>query len=83
MLETIGIVLVMGVLMLLSFYIGAKTAQKASRGEEIKLPNINPVRAFEEYQDSKMIEQAEREKNIMLENIDNYDGSGLGQKDVR
>jgi len=82
MLEAILMVLVMGVLMLLSFLIGAKTAQKADRGEDIKLPNINHVKAYEAYQERKAIEQEEKERNIMLENIDNYDGTGLGQKNI-
>lgn len=83
MLETIAMVLVMGVLMLLSFLIGARTAQKADRDEEITLPNINPFKAYEEYENKKIVEQAEKEAQIMLENINNYRGDGIGQKPIK
>ena len=83
MLETIVMVLLMGVLMLLSFLIGARTAQKADRDEEIALPNINPFKAYEEYENKKIVEQAEKEAQIMLENINNYRGDGIGQKPIK
>lgn len=76
-------ILIMGVLMLFSFLIGARTAQKAHKGEEIKLPSINPIEMFEKHEEQKMIEQAEYERNLMLENINNYNGTGLGQKEIK
>ena len=84
--EMVGMMLmllVMGVLMLFSFLIGARTAQKAHKGEEIKLPSINPIEMFEKHEEQRMIEQAEYERNLMLENINNYNGTGLGQKEIK
>lgn len=81
--ETIILIMLVGVLMLLAFLVGARTSQKAHRGEEIKLPNINPVKAFEEH--TRRVEAKEEQEayDTMLENIDNYDGTALGQKDIR
>lgn len=75
--------MLIGALNLLAFLIGARTAQKAQKGEEITLPNINPMKAYHEH-----IEQIEanKEQSIAeqnLENINNYKGDGLGQKDIR
>ena len=40
-----------GVLMILAFIVGVSTAQKAQRGEEVKLPSINPVHAYREHKE--------------------------------
>lgn len=59
---------------------GINIGQKLTRGEEVSIPN--PVTALKEYQDE--IEQKDEEIKVrtMLENIDIYDGTGLGQKDI-
>lgn len=80
--ETIILVLLMGGMNLLAFLIGARTAQKADRGEEIELPNINPIQAYKSHTEQKEKEKEEEAYNTMLENIDNYCGDGLGQKDI-
>jgi len=80
--ETIILVLLMGVMNILAFLIGARTAQKANRGEEIKLPNINPVQAYKEHKEESEYSKEQERLNTMLENIENYKGDGLGQKDI-
>ena len=72
----------MGVMNLLAFLIGARTAQKAHRGEEIKMPTLNPIKAYDEHIEHIRTSKEEEEKNIMLENINNYNGTPLGQRDV-
>ena len=80
--ETVLLVLLMGVMNLLAFLIGARTAQKAEKGEEIKLPTINPKQIYKEHkEDQEAIKEQER-LNTILENIDNYKGDGIGQKDI-
>ena len=80
--ETIILILLMGVMNLLAFLIGARTAQKAQKGEEIELPNINPVKVYEEHMERIQANKEQQELNTMLENINNYNGTGLGQKDI-
>ena len=72
-----------GVLTILAFIVGVSTAQKAHKGETVKMPTVNPIKLFEEHEEKRMIEQAEKEMDIMLENINNYTGDGLGQKDIK
>lgn len=81
--ETIILVLLMGGMNLLAFLIGARTAQKAEKGEEIKMPTINPMKIYEQYEEERIIKDAERERDIMLENINNYTGDSTGQKDIK
>ena len=59
---------------------GAKIGQTASRGEDIKLPNpVEKVKTFKETQEYKKEQEA---LDTMLYNIDVYDGTGLGQRDI-
>lgn len=82
--ETIILVLSIGIMNILCFFIGAKVGQKVVKGEDIKLPN--PIKAIEETKESwefKKEQEEERERlKIQLENIDNYNGTPLGQKDI-
>ena len=80
--ETIILVLLMGGMNLLAFLIGARTAQKVDKGEEITLPSINPMEAYREHRERVGAHKEQERLNTMLENIDNYDGTGFGQKDI-
>ena len=74
---------VFGVFILLSFIIGVRIGQKVNNDEPIRL---NPVRAIDEYKEEnevkRQIIETETKLNAMLDNIDSYDGTGLGQKDI-
>lgn len=71
-----------GITNVISLIIGVKVGQKAYKGEEIKLPEINPGKVISGIKESKEYEAERRKTEIMLENIDNYDGTELGQKDL-
>lgn len=76
------LVLTVGALCIGCFLIGAKVGQTVSKGEDIVLPEVNPVKAVTDYRNRR---EAEREKNkydTVLRNIDIYDGTGVGQEDV-
>lgn len=60
--------------------VGTKVGQKAYRGEEIKLPN--PVEKVQSFKDSQEYKKEQENLDIMLHNIDVYDGTSLGQKDM-
>ena len=68
---------------LFSILVGVIIGQKLSKGREIKL---NPVKAIkEEIKDSKVSREEnlrKRKIDTMLQNIDSYDGTGLGQKQI-
>ena len=79
--EIIILILGIGIMNILCFLIGAKTGQRVVKGEDITLPNINPVKAVETYKEDRRQKKEEENFNINLENIENYDGTGIGQKD--
>ena len=80
--ETIITIAVVGTLNVACFFIGAKLGQKVARGETVEMPSVNPSEYIQKQREKK---EAEREKNrteTILANIERYDGTSAGQKDV-
>ena len=80
MLLIIGLVLVIGILCIVCFFIGAKVGQKVNKGETLELPNLNPIKAYEEYKETQEAKLEQEKYKIISENIDNYDGTSIGQR---
>lgn len=84
--KEIILVFIVGALNLLSFYLGSKTKNQNMNNKEIQ---INPMKVYKKYKEEKRQDE-EKEKfikeqeqtKIMIENIENYDGTGMGQKDI-
>lgn len=77
------IILIVGALNVACFLIGAKIGQKVARDETIELPDLNPMKIISDIQQRKEAAREQREYDTILENIDNYDGTSAGQKDVK
>lgn len=80
--STIILCTLFGVFILIAYSLGLKNGQKLSKSEEVIVPELNPVKAIQ-----KEIETVEEKKkqeafDLMMSNIDNYDGTGLGQKNI-
>lgn len=80
--ETILLILVVGFICLLCFYTGAKIGQKVARGETIELDIKTPVEAYEEHKEKEEQKREQEKLQIISDNIDSYDGTGIGQKDI-
>lgn len=79
---TIILCTLFGVFILIAYSLGLKNGQKLSKSEEVIVPELNPVKVIQ-----KEIETVEEKKkqeafDLMMSNIDNYDGTGLGQKNI-
>ena len=79
--ETIILVLLMGGMNLLAFLIGARTAQKVDKGEEITLPSINPMDVYRKHVEQRENDEKQKELETNMYNINNYIGDATGQKD--
>ena len=75
-------VLTVGALCIGCFLIGASVGQKVTKGEDIKLPTVNPIQAIKENRDKKQAEMEQHKFDTILQNIDKYDGTTKGQEDV-
>ena len=62
------------------FIIGAKVGQMSAKGERITLPN--PIRAYQERGARKEAQKEQDRVTTILQNIDNYDGTGANQQEV-
>ena len=81
MMVAILFALLVGVLMIFAFFIGARTAQKADRGEEIKVPSINPMEIYKRHEEQRETKEKQEELETNMYNINNYTGDATGQKD--
>lgn len=83
--ETLGLISILAIVCffnVLSFFIGAKVGQKVVKGETLETPLKSPVKAYEEHKEQVEQKREQERLQIISENIDNYDGTGLGQKDI-
>lgn len=80
--ETIALLFLFGIFIILAYTLGLKNGQKLKNNEEIKTPEINPVKIVRN--EIETFEQKKKQDayDTMMTNIDNYDGTGLGQKDI-
>lgn len=80
--ETVLLILTVSILNVGCFLIGVKVGQKVVKGEEVELPSLNPLKAYREAQDRKQAEREADKLDTIMQNIEAYDGTSAGQKDV-
>lgn len=62
--------------------VGAKVGQAVSKGEKVEMPTVNPLKAYREHEAKKEAEYEQSKVDIILRNIEAYNGTADGQKDV-
>ena len=67
---------------ILCFMIGAKVGQAVSKGEEVKLPTVNPMQAIKEHQERREAEKEQDKIEAIMRNLEAYNGTENGQKDL-
>ena len=79
-------ILAIGTLCIACFYVGAKVGQTIKNGETVELPQMNPITTIQERVQERREKKKEMEEKAVIEtllhNIDVYDGTGIGQKDI-
>ena len=73
---------VTGALCLVCFFYGAKVGQAVSKGEDIKVPTVNPMELYRAHQGRKEAEKEHSKLEALLHNIEVYDGTSAGQKEI-
>lgn len=76
------LILVVGALNVACFFIGAKVGQKVSKGEDIELPKVDPMKPIREAQERREADRERERVETIMRNIEKYDGTGAGQEDV-
>lgn len=83
--ETIILIISIGIMNILCFFIGAKIGQKVIKGEEIKAPDIsklNPMNIQKKREEKYEVEKEKNKLETILRNIERYDGTDTGQEDI-
>lgn len=78
----IVLVLVVGAMCICCFFVGAKVGQTVSKGEDIKLPTVNPLELYREYEERKAAAKEQERLAVIMENVEVYNGTADRQKDV-
>ena len=82
MMESILLLLITGTLNIVCFFVGAKVGQKVVKGEEIQAPEINLSNPVKAYREKKKAEYEQDRIDTIMQNIEAYNGTSAGQKDV-
>lgn len=80
--ETILLIVTISILNIVCFFIGAKVGQTVVKGEEIKMPNLNPVDIYHEHKEKEEAKQEMDKLEKILSNMERYDGTAAGQEDI-
>lgn len=75
-------ILAMGFVCVACFLAGAKLGQTVTKGEDIKLPSLNPVQAVRDHKSRREAEVELDRFNTIMQNIEKYNGTPYGQEDV-
>ena len=73
---------VFGLANIFCFLLGANIGQKVVKGEKVEMPNLNPLGAIREHYSKREAEKEQERLDTILENIETYDGTSNGQRDV-
>ena len=76
------LVLTVGAMCIACFLVGAKVGQTVSKGEEIKLPTVNPIEAYREREAKREAQKEQDRLDVIMRNIESYNGTADGQDDV-
>lgn len=78
----IVLVLAVGAMCICCFMVGAKVGQTVSKGEDIKLPTVNPLELYREHEQKKEARAEQERIEVIMRNIEAYDGTADRQEDV-
>ena len=75
--------LVMGLVNIACFMIGAKVGQTVQQGKDIELPTVAPTDSYNKRQAKKEAQAEQDRLNAIMRNIETYDGTSIGQEEVK
>lgn len=64
------------------FMIGAKVGQQVAKGESVEVPSLNPLEAVRKHEAKKEAQHQQDRIETIMGNLEAYDGTGYGQKEV-
>lgn len=81
------IIITTGIMNILCLFFGVWIGQKTAKGERVEIKSsleaLNPVKLYRDSQEKRAAQKEQERLNTVLDNIENYNGTPIGQKDVR
>ena len=75
-------ILTLGFVNLACFLMGAKVGQTVSKGEDVKVPEINLMEIHRKREARREALEEQKRIDVIMRNIERYDGSSSKQEDV-
>jgi len=75
-------ILALGFVCMACFKMGAKVGQAVVKGEKIETPVINPMQYAKDRRARQEAQTEQERLDVILRNIEGYDGTSRGQEDV-
>lgn len=76
------LVMAVGTLNVVCFLIGAKVGQTVTKGKDIEMPNVNPMKLYKDHQEKREADRERDRLETIMRNIERYDGTSVGQEDI-
>ncbi len=75
---------VMGIAFIACFLTGVKVGQAVKKGKdiEIQLPTASPIETIKHHWAKKDAQKEQDRIDAIMQNIESYDGTSFGQKDI-
>lgn len=81
------LIIAVGLMNILCLFFGVWIGQKTVKGERVEIKSsleaLNPVKLYRDSQEKRAAAKEQDKLNTILDNIENYNGTSIGQKDVR
>jgi hypothetical protein len=77
-------VAVMGIAMIACFITGAKVGQAVQKGKdiEVEFPTASPIETIKNHLSKKDAQKEQDRLDAIMANIESYDGTSFGQRDI-
>lgn len=76
------LIITIGAVNVLCFFVGAKVGQTVARGEKVEMPSVSPLKAYREKENKRVAQMEQDRLDAILRNIEGYNGTPQGQEDV-
>ncbi len=76
------VIFVVSTLNIACFFLGARVVQKVVKDEPLKMSTLNPLQKYREHQKEKEFKRQQEINRILMENIENFDGTERGQQEI-
>lgn len=76
------LLLIMSASNIVCLVIGVKVGMAVKKGEDVKLPTLNPVEIYKTHKENKAAEAEMNRLDAVLQNLESYNGTEAGQQDI-